>query len=148
MRLVQRVHTAASPAQVWALLALPSSWPQFDLRFRSLRDARRPAAPGQHLMGLARFGLVRLPVDIVEAVEERRLVLVVHTAPGVREQVAYDLTEGQDGGCHVQISLTVDGLFAPVAVLPLFLSGGVTVRLLAARAERAARVAARRPGAA
>ena len=139
MRLVQRVHTVASPAQVWALLAMPSSWPQFDLLFRSLGDARRPAAPGQHLMGTTRFGLVRLPVDIVETVEGRRLVLVVHTAPGVREQVAYDLTEAEGGGCDVQISLTVDGLFAPFAVLPLFLSGGVTVRLLAARADRAAR---------
>ncbi len=143
MRLVQRVHTAASPGHVWALLSLPSSWPQFDLLFRSVKGARGPAAPGQHLMGLTRFGLVRLPVDIVEAVEGKRLVLVVHTAPGVRERVAYDLTAAARGGCDVQVSRTVEGLFAPLAVLPLFLSGNVSVRLLAARAERAARTAAR-----
>src|SRR5688500_6139543 len=133
MRLVHRVHTSASPAQVWAMLGDPASWPQFDLWFRRVRGAHGPVAAGQHLLGLGRLVSLRIPVDVLEAVPERRLVLLVHVAPGVRGEVTHELTPTVRGGCDVRVSVVVEGLFARAAFVPLWVSTGVTARVLATR---------------
>ena len=143
MRLVHRVHTSASPAEVWATLADPACWPQFDLSLRRVRGAHGHVMTGQHLLGLGRVVSVRSPIDVVEAEADTRLVLLVHTAPGVRGQVTYELTPTVRGGCDLRVSVVVEGMFARGAFVPLWLASGLTVRVLAARTDRDARRARR-----
>jgi Polyketide cyclase / dehydrase and lipid transport len=139
MRLSHRVRTAASPAEVWELLGTPQRWPEFDLLLRSVRGSHGSAASGQHLLGLARVASLRIPVDVVEAVRDRRLVLLVHTAPGLRETVTHEITPTLQGGSDVVVSVVVEGLWARLGVVPLWLATGVNARLLAARTDRSAR---------
>lgn len=143
MRLSHRVHTAATPAQVWAVLGDPSRWPEFDAFLRRVRGSSGSALAGQHLLGLARLASLRIPVDVVEAVPERRLVLLVHTAPGLRETVTYELTPAVRGGTDVAVGVVVEGLLARVGALPLWLASGVNARLLALQTDRQARVPGR-----
>lgn len=140
MRLVHRVRSAAPPAQVWELLGDTAAWSSWDL---ALRGVRGRAREGAHLMALLRFPALGVPVDVLVAEPERRLVLLVHLAPGLREQVAYELTPSVDGGTDITASVVVDGVLARPAVLPLWLYDGFTVRLLAARTDRSARRARR-----
>ena len=140
MRLVHRVSTSATPAEVWQLLGRPAGWPQFEL---SLRGLRGRIASGAHLMALLRLSAIGIPVDVVEAVPERRLVVAVHLVPGLTEQLAFDLTPAVHGGTDIVLSVVVDGPLARPAALPLWLYDGLTVRVLAARTDRAARQARR-----
>ena len=141
MRLSHRVHTRATPAQVWQVLGDPQAWPTFDPFLWRVRG--RQASAGQHLVGVARVARLRIPLDVLEATPGKRLVLLVHTAPGVRETVTTDITPAVRGGCDLEVSVVVEGLFAPLAVVPLYLSSGVTARLLAARSDAVARAARR-----
>lgn len=145
MRLAHRVSTSATPAQVWELLGAPARWPEFDPFLRRISGAPVSVRTGQTLLGIARFSAVRVPIDVVDAVTEQRLELFVHTAPGVRHRLVTELTPHVRGGCSVRVSATVEGLFAPAAVTPLWLADGLVARLLAVQAEREAR-AARRNG--
>ena len=147
MRLAHRARTSASPAQVWSLLGSPQRWPEFDLFFRRVRGAERVRS-GQTLLGIARLTSLRIPVDVVDAVPEQRLELYLHTAPGVWERVVYEIAPSVRGGSHLRVSVVVDGLFARTAVAPLWVASGLTLRVLAARAEREARAARQRRGAA
>ena len=143
MRLAHRVHTSASAAQVWEVLGDPERWPQFDLFLRRVRGTRGRAAPGQRLVGVSRVGSLRIPVDVLEAEPPTRLVLLVHTAPGLREQVTHEVTPAVRGGCDVTVSVVVEGPLARLAAGPLYVASGVTARLLAARTDRLARAARR-----
>lgn len=143
MRIAHRVHTAASPAEVWAALSDPSAWPAFDLFLGGMRGRVTQVAAGQRLMAVVRLSMLAIPVDVVEAVPGERLVLVVHTAPGLREQLSFDLTPSVQRGCDIRVSVAVEGLFAPAAVLPVWLASGLTARVLAARTQRQARQARR-----
>ena len=140
MRLVHRVHTRAAPSVVWQLLGDTQGWPLFEL---SLRGVRGHLRAGAHIMALLRLSAVGIPVDVVEAVPEERLALVVHLLPGLREELTFDLTTSVGGGTDIAVSVVVDGLLARPAVLPLWLYDGFTARLLAARCDRLARLAAR-----
>lgn len=139
MRLSHRVRTTASPAQVWAVLGEPRRWPEFDLFLRSVRGSHGAAATGQHLLGLARLASLRIPVDVVEAVPDRRLVLLVHTAPGLRETVTHEITPSVRGGSDIAVSVVVEGLWARFGAVPLWLASGLSARVLAARTDRSAR---------
>ena len=141
MRLAHRVHVAATPAQVWEVLGDPERWPQFDLFLRRVRGTQGRTAAGQRLVGISRVGSLRIPVDVVEASPPSRLVLVVHTAPGLREHVTTEVTPALHGGCHITVQVALEGPLARVALGPLYLGRGVTARLLGARAERLARAA-------
>jgi hypothetical protein len=139
MRLEHRVHTSASPAQVWAVLGDPSAWSTFELFVRGVRGGPTRVATGQRLMALARLSTFAVPVDVVEAVREERLELLVHTAPGLRERLAFDLTPAVPRGTDVRLAVVVEGAFALGAALPMWLAGGLTARVLAARTDRQAR---------
>jgi uncharacterized protein YndB with AHSA1/START domain len=125
------------------VLGEPRRWPEFDLALRKVRGATGPALPGAALVGISRVGGVTLPVDVVEVVPGSRLVLRVHAAPGVVETVTHEVTPVVSGGSDLRVSVVVEGLLAPLAVAPLWLANGLTLRLLAARAERIARSARR-----
>ena len=139
MLLTHRVHTAATPAQVWAVVGNPQAWPSVEPFLRGVRGRPGRATAGQHLMILARFSTLAIPVNVLEAIPESRLVLLVRAAPGLREQLTYELTPSVRGGCDITISLVVDGAFAGPALLPLWLAAGLTALLLAARTDRDAR---------
>ena len=140
MRLEHRVRTSATPSQVWSLLGDPSGWPTFELLLRGVRGRVARVSSGQHLMGLARLSLLQIPVDVVEVVPEERLVLLVHTAPGLRERLAFDLTPAVPRGTDIRLTVVVEGAFALPAALPLWLANGLTARVLAARTDRQARI--------
>ena len=139
MKLAHRVHTAASPAQVWELLGSPDRWPSFDPLLHRVRGASGRAVAGQHLLGVSRGVGLRIPVDVVECVPEQRLRLVVRTLPGVSQEELFELTPALRGGCDISVSLVVEGVFARAAVLPLWAASGVTARLLAAQTDKLAR---------
>ena len=139
MRLSHRVRTSASPAEVWAVLGNPQRWHEFDLFLRTVRGSHGSAASGQHLLGLARLASLRIPVDVVEAVPDKRLVLLVHTAPGLRETVTHEITPAVRGGSDVVVSVVVEGLWARFGAVPLWLASGLSARVLAARTDRTAR---------
>lgn len=141
--LVHRARTSGSPAQVWEVLGSPRRWPQFDLSLIKVRGTPETVVAGQALVGVSRFASLSIPIDVVEVVPGSRLVLRVHTAPGVRETVTHAVVPLVRGGCELRVSVVVDGLFAPAAVVPLWLAGGLTVRLLAVRVERLVRAARR-----
>ena len=143
MRLRHRVRTSASPAQVWSVLGDPAHWPEFDLFLHRVRGGSGLATTGQHLLGVGRGLGVRIPIDVVEATPERRLVLRVHAAPGVVEEVTSEITPLVRGGCDLAVSVVVDGLFARAAAVPLWVARGLTSRLLAHRVEKIARAARR-----
>lgn len=148
MRLAHRATTRASPAQVWQLLAAPAQWPQFNPFLRRVHGAPEQVRTGHMLLAAARVTSVRVPVDVVEAVPETRLVLFFHTAPGVRERVVFQLVPTVSGGTSVRVSVVVEGPFARAAYLPLWLANGLVARVLAAQADRAHRAdqRAQRPG--
>ncbi|MCW2778058.1 MAG: Polyketide cyclase / dehydrase and lipid transport [Frankiales bacterium] len=139
MKLSHRVRTTASPAEVWQVLGDPQRWPEFDLFLRTVRGSHGSAAAGQHLLGLARVASLRIPVDVVEAVPDKRLVLLVHTAPGLRETITTEITPAVRGGSDLVVSVVVEGLWARAGALPLWLACGLQARLLAARTDRSAR---------
>jgi len=143
MTLRSRVHTAASPAQVWEVLGDPRRWPEFELSLRGVRGRPGRAWTGQRLTGLSRFGTLAIPIDVVEATPPSRLVLLVHAVPGLREQITFDVTPAARGGSDVTVAVVVDGLLGWPAVAPLFLANALTVRLLASRTDRIARAARR-----
>jgi uncharacterized protein YndB with AHSA1/START domain len=143
MRLVHHVQTAASPAQVWAVLGTPSRWPEFDVFLAKVRGPERPAAVGQHLVGISRWTALGIPLDVLEVEPEKRLVMRVRTAPGITEELTFVLTPTTRGGTSISVSVVVDGLFAGVAAPMLWLTNGLNARVLAARTHGVARHARR-----
>jgi len=143
MRLQHTVHTRANPAQVWQLLGVPGRWPQFEPLVHRVRGGAATAATGGRLVAVSRAFSVQIPVDVLEAVPEQRLVLLVHTAPGVREQVTFEIAAALRGGSDLRASVVVEGPLARLAVAPLWLACGLTVRVLAAQAERTGRAGPR-----
>ncbi len=143
MRLRHRVRARARPADVWAVLGDPQRWPDFDLMLHRVHGSAGRAAAGQHLLGVGRWWGVRVPIDVVDAVPERLLVLRVSPVPGVAQEVTTEIVPRADGGCDVVASAVVQGLFARMALLPFWLTIGVTTRVLVARAEAEAQSRAR-----
>ncbi len=136
MRLRSRVRTTAAPEQVWAVLGDPQRWPDFDLTLRRVRGSAGPAARGQHLLGIARWWGLPVPLDVEEAVPERRLVLRVQAVPGVSSRVTTEIAPRSAGGCDVVAQVEAEGLFARTAIIPLWLTVLVTTRVLVVRAEQ------------
>jgi uncharacterized protein YndB with AHSA1/START domain len=139
MKLAHRVRTSATPAQVWELLGTPASWPQFDVFLTKVRGTERPAAVGQHLVGISRWTKLGIPLDVLEVVPEQRLVMRVRTAPGITEELTFVLTPTIKGGTDIAVSLVVEGLFAGAAAPVLWVANGLNARVLAHRTHKLAR---------
>jgi hypothetical protein len=77
---------------------------------------------------------------VLEAAPDERLVLLVHTAPGLRERLAFDLTPSVRRGTDIRMTLVVEGAFALPAAMPRWLASCLTTRVLAARTDRQARL--------
>ena len=141
MRLQHRVQTTATPAEVWGVLGVPSAWPTVELTLRGVRGGISRVVTGQRLMALIRLSALGIPIDVVEAVPEQRLVLLAHVAPGLREQLTFELLPAVPRGTDIRVSVVVEGAFAVGAVLPVWLGSGLTARVLAARTDRQSRLA-------
>lgn len=146
MRLAHRVSTSAAPAEVWALLGRPRRWPAFNPFLRRVHGAPEAVRTGQTLLGVVRVLGVRVPLDVVEAVPEQRLELLLHTAPGIRHRLVFDVAPQLRGGSALRLTVGVEGLFARAAFVPLWLGDGVLLRVLVVQAEREARSARRSQG--
>ena len=143
MRLAHRVRTLATPAEVWELLGDPRRWSEFEPALRGVRGRPGATKAGQRLIGLSRFAALGIPLDVLEATPSRRVVLLVHALPGLREQVTFDVTPAARGGSDVVVTVAVDGPLGWPAAASLLLASGLTARLLARRADRLARAARR-----
>lgn len=143
MRLRHRVRTSASPALVWSVLGTPARWPEFDVFLTRVRGSAGTAAAGQHLVGVSRGTALGIPLDVLEAVPEERLVLRVRTAPAITEELTFVLTPTTKGGTDISVSIVVEGLLARPAVPVLWLANGLNARVLAARTHKMARAARR-----
>ena len=138
MRLVHRVTTRAPLDLVWELLADPRRWPSYQPLLRRVDGVKGTVSTGDHLLAIARASHLRIPVDVVEAVPGERLVVLIHTVPGVRETLTHELLPTLQGGTSLAVSSVVDGPFARLALAPLWLASGVYTRLLARRVDREA----------
>ena len=143
MRRTARGQTSATPAQVWEVLGWPARWPEFDPFLRRVRGTHGPITARQTLVGVSRVGSLAIPVDVLEVVPGSRLVLCVHTAPGVRETVTHEVVPALRGGSDVCLTVSVEGLLAPAATVPLWVANAARLRLLVVRADRIARAARR-----
>jgi len=143
VKLVHRVRTPASPTQVWGVLGTPTSWPLFDVFLSKVKGATRAASAGQHLVGVSRWTVLGIPIDVLEVVPEKRLVIRVRTAPGITEELTFVLTPTTKGGTDIRVSIVVEGLFAGPAAPALWLANGLNARVLAHRTGRLARAARR-----
>lgn len=153
MRLAHRVHTLATPDQVWEVLGDPRRWSEVEPALRGVRGRPGATRAGQRLIGLSRFAALGIPLDVLEARAPSRVVLLAHVLPGLRLQVTCDVTAamrggsdrgGSDrGGSEIVVQIVVDGPLGWPAVVPTYLSSGLTARLLARRTDRIARAARR-----
>ncbi len=143
MKLVHRVRTSASPSQVWEVLGTPTNWPLFDVFLSKVKGSSRAAQVGQHLVGVSRWTVLGIPLDVLEVEPEQRLVMRVRTAPGITEELTFVLTQTTKGGTDIRVSIVVDGLFARPAAPVLWLANGLNARVLANRTARMARAARR-----
>jgi uncharacterized protein YndB with AHSA1/START domain len=139
VKLVHRVRTAASPEVVWSILGTPARWPLFDVFLSKVKGSSRGAEPGQHLVGISRGTALGIPLDVLEVVPQRRLVMRVRTAPGITEEITFVLTPTTRGGTDIRVSIVVEGLFARAAAPVLWLANGVNARVLASRTAHLAR---------
>ncbi len=131
-----RVSCDAPPADVWAVLCEPSRWPEFELFLDRVTGAGGRVAEGQRLLGVSRGGMLRVPIDVRRVVPRKALRIMVHTVPGLREQVEHVLVPTARGGTEITIVVRTEGPLAMVALLPLWVSSSVTARMLARTAER------------
>lgn len=143
MRLAQSAGTTASPAQVWEVLGDPTRWPEVEPFLRRVRGTRDQAAAGQVLVGVSRIASLAVPIDVLEAVAPSRLVLRVHTAPGVRQTITHEVVPRVRGGSDIHVAVVLEGPLAVPLAGPLWLSSSFTLRLLVARVARIARAARR-----
>ncbi len=139
MKLAHRVRTSASPAQVWDLLGTPANWPRFDVFLTRVKGGGDTVMVGQRLVGISRWTKLGIPLDVLEVDPEHKLVLRVHTAPGVTEELTFVLTPTTRGGTDISVSIVVEGLFARAAVPVLWLANGLNARVLARRTHQIAR---------
>lgn len=109
MRLVHRVSAAAPIGVVWALLADPRRWPEFDPLVGRVDGVTGRVRAGQHLLAIGRWLPLRVPVDVGDAEPQRRLVLTVHTAPGLREEIPSSLVETLRGRTEIRLAGRLTG---------------------------------------
>ena len=139
VKLVHRVRTPAPPPIVWEVLGTPTNWPLFDVFLSKVKGSSREAVVGQHLVGISRWTVLGIPLDVLEVEPERRLVMRVRTAPGITEELTFVLTPTTRGGTDIRVSIVVEGLFARAAAPVLWLANGLNAHVLASRTALLAR---------
>ena len=143
-----RASSAAPVPAVWAVLAHPDRWAEFDPFVRAVEPSPdEPRDPGsasaetwEVVAGekvLAHMRLLRrqLPVDVDHVVNRSSLATTTQLVPGLAEEVEHLLIPQASGGTLVTARITLRGPLAVPALLPRWLLRSVAVRLLARTAE-------------
>jgi hypothetical protein len=146
-------RSAAPVSEVWAVLAHPARWPEFEPLLASV-TAVDPHAPegdapewdalevevGQEYRGLLRMSVLSLPIVVDHVVTRSSLVITTRLLPGLAEEVEHLVLPSASGGSQVSVRITLHGPLAVPAIIPRWLLRNLTVRLLARAAESGLRV--------
>jgi hypothetical protein len=148
--------SSAPVSDVWALLANPHRWAEFEPFLRSVTPAAgddeqaEPLAAdadveaGQHLRAQLKLMFfeapsIAVPVEVDHVVDRCSLAVTARLLPGLSEEVEHLVIPSASGGSVVTVRLTLHGPLALPALLPRWLMRTVTVRLLARAAEEGLR---------
>lgn len=143
--------SSAPVSEVWALLAHPQRWAEFEPFLRSVASAdgdhdegEPPVAEadveaGQHLRAKLKLTPIEVPVEIDHVVDRCSLAVTARLLPGLAEEVEHLVIPSASGGSMVTVRLTLHGPLALPALLPRWLMRTVTVRLLVRAAEEGLR---------
>lgn len=138
-------RSAAPVSEVWAVLAHPGRWPEFEPFVSSITgqtgeiDDAAPIEVGQQLRASLRMSAFELPIVVDHVVTRSSLVITARLLPGLAEEVEHLIIPSSSGGSQLTVRITLHGPLALPALLPRWLLRAVTVRLLAHAAEGALR---------
>jgi Polyketide cyclase / dehydrase and lipid transport len=138
--------SAAPVSEVWAVLAHPQRWAEFEPFLRSVTPAEgSPASAaedveaGQHLYARVGPMSVEVPVAVDHVVDRCSVAVTAQLLPGLAEEVEHLVIPSASGGSVVTVRLTLHGPLALPALLPRWLMRTLTVRMLARAAEQGLR---------
>jgi hypothetical protein len=130
-----RARSAASVSDVWAVLADPARWADFDPFVRSVvaEDGTPPPEmeAGQHYRAQLRLWQREVPVVVDHVVNRSSVAVTAWLMPGLSEEVEHLVIPSASGGTWLTVRLTLHGPLALPALIPRWLTRTVTVRLLA-----------------
>ena len=99
---------------------------------------QRSSAPAPKVDASAiRERLDRERIDLAHFVPRKTLSVRVHSLPGLREDLEIMLVPATRGGTQITIVTHLSGPLATGALVPRWVTSGVTARLLVRAAERA-----------
>jgi hypothetical protein len=140
-----RASSAAPVTEVWALLAHPERWPEFDPFIRVVEPADGAdvadsegvfeVVAGQRVVAELRLTRRRVDVEVDHVVNRSSLATTVRILPGLAEDVEHLLIPQASGGTLVTVRFNLHGPLALPALLPRWLFRALAVRLLAHAAE-------------
>jgi hypothetical protein len=154
-------RSAAPVSEVWAVLAHPGRWPEFDPFLVSVTtvtaieahpgkagtgantvgdgglnsDSDDEVEVGQQFRALVRMSVFELPIVVDHVVPRSSLVITARLLPGLAEEVEHLVIPSASGGSQVTVRITLQGPLALPALIPRWLLRTLTVRLLARAAE-------------
>jgi hypothetical protein len=166
-------RSAAPVSEVWAVLAHPGRWPEFDPFLASVTpvpaltaveahtgnagtsantvgdgglhaDSDDEVEVGQQFRALVRMSVLELPIVVDHVVPRSSLVITARLLPGLAEEVEHLVIPSASGGSQVTVRITLQGPLALPALIPRWLLRTLTVRLLARAAESELRSGDRR----
>lgn len=139
-----RASSAAPVSDVWAVLAHPERWAEFDPFVRAVEPADQDAGTesggfdvmaGQQLLAQVRLSRRQVPVEVDHVVNRSSLATTAQLFHGLAEEVEHVLIPQASGGTLVTARFTLHGPLALPALLPRWVFRAMTVRLLAHAAE-------------
>jgi hypothetical protein len=147
-----RASSAAPVSEVWALLAHPQRWPEFDPFLRAVEpadgvdladsDGVFEVVAGQQVLAEVRLTRRHVPVEVDHVVNRSSLATTSHLFPGLSEDVEHLLIPQASGGTLVTARINLHGPLALPALLPRWVFRALAVRLLAHAAEGSLRARA------
>ena len=141
-----RASSAAPVPAVWAVLAHPDRWVEFDPFLRAVEPSSDAPAgeqdsgawevvAGEQVLAQVRLVRGQIPVDIDHVVNRSSLATTAHLLHGLDEEVEHLLIPQASGGTLVTARITLHGPLALPALLPRWIFRALAVRLLARTAE-------------
>jgi len=140
-----RASSAAPVSDVWAVLAHPERWSEFDPFVRAVEPAEQDSddgsggsfdvMAGQQLLAQVRLSHRQVLVEVDHVVNRSSLATTATLLHGLAEEVEHVLIPQASGGTLVTARITLHGPLALPALLPRWVFRAMTVRLLARAAE-------------
>ena len=141
-----RASSAAPVPAVWAVLAHPDRWVEFDPFLRAVEPSSDPregedaagaweVVAGEQVLAQVRLFRTQLPIDVDHVVNRSSLATTSQLFRGLAEEVEHLLIPQASGGTLVTARITLHGPLALPALLPRWLFRSLAVRLLARTAE-------------